>query len=158
MWSISEVSQKSEQSGGVESREEFAPAPGPHPPPFAVGNARIKAVSCGKYHKKRPYACGLPAFVESSADRPQRGDDRDGPIRKPGCLVAPGFSRKSVSSCSQLLDTDFPTASQAKKRQVAPEGAFVPEIPVNEGPASNNRQGYTNQTLADYPLSVLLRI
>jgi hypothetical protein len=35
--------------------------------------------------------------VESSADHPQRGDDRDGPIRKPGCLAAPGFSRKSVS-------------------------------------------------------------
>jgi hypothetical protein len=68
---------------------------------------------------------GYQFLWKALADRPQRGDDRDGPIRKPGCLAAPGFSREFVSSEPEhLLDTDFPTASQAKKRQAAPGGAF----------------------------------
>ena len=44
-------------------------------------------------------AARLVAFEDMhdvSCARPQRGDNREGPIRKPGCLVAPGFSRKVV--------------------------------------------------------------
>lgn len=103
--------------------QEIAPvAPTPAP---ASARRTLKPLDTFTDCRECPEMVVIPGGTFTMGSPADEEGDRKGHIKKPQLLGAAGVSSEVwILKVEHLPDTDFPTASQARKRQAAPGGVF----------------------------------